>query len=81
MLFKMSMKIFVKYLIELGVDINKQSSDDKTPLFGAFFSGNLNLVKYLVDRGFDIDKVKDDGWTPLFLRLYEWTQRNSKIFG
>jgi len=45
----------VKYLIELGVDINKGNKENETPLFNACSSENENLVKYLIEYE---DKIK-----------------------
>ena len=36
----------VKYLVEHGADINRETNDGYTPLFMACYDGKLNLVKY-----------------------------------
>jgi ankyrin repeat protein len=42
----------VKYLIELGADINKEENfDNLSPLIWACSSGNIKLVKYLIGLG------------------------------
>jgi len=56
----------VKYLVEHGTDINKESLHKNAPLFYACFNGNINLVKYLVKCGVDINKENENGSTPLF---------------
>jgi len=60
----------IKYLIEHGVDINKEDFDGETPLFGAYKKGNEIVVEYLVDHGADINKEIINfffkGETPLF---------------
>jgi len=60
----------VKYLIEQGVDINKETNEfyckGETPLFNACLSGNENLAKYLIEQGSDINKENESGETPLF---------------
>jgi len=35
----------VKYLVEMGAEINKENYNGRTPLFDACFCGNLDLVK------------------------------------
>jgi len=54
----------VKYLIQLGPDINNENNFGVTHLFNACNSGNL--VKYLVEQGLDINKESSDGWTSIF---------------
>jgi len=56
----------VKYLVEIGVNINKESKNGNTPLFDACRSGNLNLVKYLVEIGENINKENNNGSIVLF---------------
>ena len=48
----------IKYLVELGADINKENKNDETPLFNAHLNGNGNevVVKYLVELGANINK-------------------------
>jgi len=56
----------VEYLVEHGVDINKENYFDKTPLFYACSSGNKELVDYLIENGADINKEDGHGETILF---------------
>jgi len=58
--------ILVKYLIELGLDINKENDYGETPFFNACESRNLELVKYLIKCGIDISKSNYTLKTPLF---------------
>ncbi|ORX82475.1 ankyrin, partial [Anaeromyces robustus] len=55
----------VKYLVEHGADVNKQSNDSTTPLFYACINGHENIVKYLVEHGADVNKKNNDGKIPL----------------
>ena len=58
----------IKYLVELGADINKENDYYReTPLFKACKSGNEAVVKYLVESGADINKVNIYGESPLFV--------------
>ena len=51
-------KYLVKYLIEKGVDVNKESEDTgEASLFYACSNRNENLLKYFVEQGADINKV------------------------
>jgi ankyrin repeat protein len=53
----------VKYLVELGCDVNAQDSRGYTALGGAAFRGNNEMVKYLIGRGAKVDIVAKDGNT------------------
>ena len=44
----------VKYLIEIGVDVNSETYDSFTPLIYASLHGHLEVVKYLIEQGADI---------------------------
>jgi len=61
----------VKYLVELGADINTENKYGETPFFYACSSGNENLVKYLVRLGADIHKKKCTLENPIIFYLYE----------
>jgi len=57
----------IKYLIEVGADVNKEDKNNLTPLFYACESGNEAVVKYLVDHGADVNKKRKYlRETPLF---------------
>jgi len=56
----------VKYLVNQGADINKESKNGETPLFDACRSGKESIIKYLVEQGANINKEAHDGTTPLF---------------
>jgi len=56
---KVENKDLVEYLVEHGVNINKEKWNGGTPLFDACESGNKEeLVKYLLENGADINKRK-----------------------
>jgi ankyrin repeat protein len=48
----------VQYCMGLGADVNAQDKLGYTPLMGASFEGDLQVIHYLVDRGADV-KAKD----------------------
>lgn len=62
---------FVKFLIEQGLDINQQDSDNHaTPLHYAAFTGNIELVEELLAHNARVDLVtKTLHETPLFKSL------------
>ena len=49
-------KTLIYYLVEHGIDINKDNIFKETPLFYTCKSGNKDLVEYLVKHGADINK-------------------------
>ena len=56
----------VKYLIELGVNIDAYGyATQKTPLGIAVYNGHIEIVKYLVEKGANIDKKDHLGNTIL----------------
>ena len=54
----------VKYLLELGLDVNAANVHDQTTLHGAVYLGGTLLVPYLVEQGAEIDVVNVRGQTP-----------------
>ncbi len=50
----------VKYLVQLGSDVNAADSRGYTPLHGAAYLGNHELIAYLMDHGADIKAVAKD---------------------
>ena len=54
----------VKYLIEQGVNVNKENKYRETALIEAASGGHLEVLKYLVEHGADIEKYVD---TALYL--------------
>jgi ankyrin repeat protein len=57
----------VKYLISLGVDINKSTNYGSTPLYIASCKGHLEVVKYLISLGVDINKANNSGTTLFYI--------------
>lgn len=56
----------VKLLVESGADVNNLSKAE-TPIFGAVWSGNPEIVEYLIKEGVggSIDYGCEKGWSPL----------------
>ena len=50
----------VKYLVQLGADVNAVDARGYTPLHGAAYIGNNELIQYLVDHGADVKAVAKD---------------------
>jgi ankyrin repeat protein len=51
-----------QYLVELGLDVNAADEDGFTPLMGAAWRGDNELVQYLVDHGAKVDARNSMGW-------------------
>jgi ankyrin repeat protein len=47
----------VKYLVELGADVNKENKFNETPLYCACRKGNEKIVKYLIEHGANVNRV------------------------
>ncbi|ORX69348.1 ankyrin [Anaeromyces robustus] len=58
-------KTIANYLIDHGVNINKENVCGETPLFQACYGGNEAIVRYLVKLGTDINKKTFNGNIPL----------------
>jgi ankyrin repeat protein len=56
----------VRYLVTLGVDVNKTGNEGCTPLYLAAQNGHFDVVQFLVKNlGADINKAMPDGRTAL----------------
>ena len=54
----------VKYLVEdLKMDVNTADNQGYTPIMGAAWRGNNNLVQYLADHGAKLDARNKRGWS------------------
>lgn len=59
----------VSLLIKYGADINKRSSDKRTPLIWASFRDNCQMMQFLVDSGADVNAVDKDGHNALDIAI------------
>jgi ankyrin repeat protein len=50
----------VKFLMQLGPDVNAADNRGYTPLHGAAYLGNHEMIQYLIDHGADIKAVAKD---------------------
>lgn len=57
----------VKYLHELGLNVEVYNNDYKRPLHEAASMEHLNCVKYLLQEGAKVDSLKKADWTPLMM--------------
>ena len=58
----------VRYLSELGSDVNMADKYGATPLYRAACGNHATVVKYLLlERGADVDKACLNGFTPLII--------------
>ena len=53
----------VKYLVEKGLDINSENTDNFTPFLLACDRSNKRIIKYLIDEGADVTKTNCDQFT------------------
>ena len=54
----------VKYLLDLGLDINATNEYEQTTLHAAVYLGGTLLVPYLVEKGAHINAINQRGQTP-----------------
>ena len=62
----------VDILITKGADVNTKRSDGWTPLHGATFSVQINIVKTLLRAGADPNALGVDVSTPLTMSYFAW---------
>jgi ankyrin repeat protein len=55
----------VKYLLDLGEDVNAKNKNGETALHGPSYRGFTSVTKLLVDNGAVLDVPNLLGWTPL----------------
>ncbi|KAI5848411.1 ankyrin repeat-containing domain protein [Tricharina praecox] len=61
----------VQQLLKVGVDIEEDDSEGRTPLALAAYKGYEHICKLLLGAGADFEKVDFQGRTPLALAAYE----------
>jgi len=54
----------IKYLIDLGANVNKENCNGETLLFEACCDENEVIIKYLVEHRADVNKETNKGETP-----------------
>ena len=57
----------VRYLLDLGLDINARNDYNQTPLHCAVYLGGTLLVPFMVDQGAEIDAINARGQTPWYI--------------
>ena len=57
--------VFRLLLLEHGADIKLQDEEGWAPLYGASFSGALEVVRLLLEHGADVDTKNNNGMTAL----------------
>ena len=57
----------VKYLVELGADVNISDKSGCTPLIKAIIGGYIMIVQFLLVKGADINKAENSGLTPFLV--------------
>ena len=54
----------VKYLVEeIGIDVNTQDVEGYTPIMGAAYRGDNEVIQYLVEHGAKLDTRMGRGWS------------------
>jgi ankyrin repeat protein len=53
----------VKYCVELGLDVNAADTQGYTPLMGAAWRGNNDVIQFLADKGAKLDARNKKGWS------------------
>jgi len=53
----------VKYCVELGLDVNAADGQGYTPLMGAAWRGNNDVIQFLADKGAKLDARNKKGWS------------------
>ena len=59
----------VSLLLKYGADINKRSSDSRTPLIWATFRDNIQMMTFLIESGADLNAVDKDGYNALDIAI------------
>ena len=59
----------VSLLLKYGADINRRSSEGRTPLMWSAFRDNIPMMDFLIDNGCDLTLVDNDGWNALDLAI------------
>ena len=55
----------IKYLIEIGADVNKEDSSGFTPLmYACLYAGSNDIIEYLLEHGADVNHISKNGTTP-----------------
>ena len=69
----------VSLLLKYGADINKRSSDSRTPLIWASFRDNLPMMTFLIESGADLNAVDKDGYNALDIAIIRINFKASKL--
>ena len=56
-------------ILKYGADINKRSSDQRTPVIWAAFRDNVQMLEFLKDNGADMFAVDKDGYNALDIAI------------
>lgn len=67
-------------LISNGADINKKNiQDGRTPLFGAVWANEYNIIEKIINLGANIDEIDKNGFTYLILAIKTLNHRRVKL--
>mmetsp|Transcript_6669 Transcript_6669/g.10718 ORF Transcript_6669/g.10718 Transcript_6669/m.10718 type:complete len:265 (+) Transcript_6669:98-892(+) len=66
-------------LLKYDADINKRSSDQKTPLMWASFRDNTQMLEFLLENGADPTLTDKDGWNALDIAIIRINFQAAKL--
>ena len=69
----------VGLLLKYGADVNKRSSDQRTPLIWAAFRDDVQMLQFLLDNGADVTLVDKDDWNALDISIVRINYKAARI--
>jgi ankyrin repeat protein len=69
----------VKYLVELGADINKQDVDGDTPLIWTITRNYYSIAEFLIGKGVDVNVLNNGHINALFWTIYRSDAAMAKL--
>ncbi|KAJ8111005.1 hypothetical protein OPT61_g6297 [Boeremia exigua] len=70
----------LKFLIEIGLDVNQQSRKNNCPLFVAVQYSRRDMVETLLAHGADPNAANKDGWLPLHVAATKYLDISKALY-